>query len=232
MARSSDSPALLALPVGPDFARETRLRDRGARVVAGIDEAGRGPWAGPVSVAAVVLDPRRIPDGLDDSKRLKPAERERLAARILADHDVALVFATPARIDSMNIRAATLWAMAQAARALSCRPDHVLVDGRDVPPGLPCPGDAVVGGDHLSLSIAAASIVAKVVRDRHMTRQAECHPGYGFENHMGYGTPEHQMALAARGPCPIHRRSFAPIRLMLAPADDAAGLIEASLSML
>lgn len=232
MARSSDSPTLLTLPVCPDFARETRLRDRGARVVAGIDEAGRGPWAGPVSVAAVVLDPRRIPDGLDDSKRLKPAERERLAARIMADHDVALVFATPARIDSMNIRAATLWAMAQAARALSCRPDHVLVDGRDVPPGLPCPGDAVVGGDHLSLSIAAASIVAKVVRDRHMTRQAECLPGYGFENHMGYGTPEHQTALARLGPCPIHRRSFAPIRLMLAPTDDTTEVIEARLSML
>ncbi|MBP0649617.1 ribonuclease HII, partial [Mycobacterium tuberculosis] len=184
-----DSPALVALPAGPDFSREMRLKRRGARVVCGIDEAGRGPWAGPVSVAAVVLDVRRIPDGLDDSKRLKPAERERLAERILAEHDVALVFATPARIDALNIRGATLWAMAAAARALACRPDHALVDGRDVPPGLICPGDAVIGGDGLSLSIAAASIVAKVVRDRHMVRQAELYPGYGFENHMGYGTP-------------------------------------------
>ncbi|MBP0574006.1 ribonuclease HII, partial [Mycobacterium tuberculosis] len=103
------------------------------------------------------------------------------------EHDVALVFATPARIDALNIRGATLWAMAAAARALACRPDHALVDGRDVPPGLICPGDAVIGGDGLSLSIAAASIVAKVVRDRHMVRQAELYPGYGFENHMGYG---------------------------------------------
>lgn len=217
MARRSDSPSLLAAAAsGPDLSRETRLLHRGARVVAGIDEAGRGPWAGPVSVAAVVLDPTRIPDGLDDSKRLKAAARERLAEQLLAEHDVALVFATPARIDAMNIRAATLWAMAQATLALARQPDHVLVDGRDVPPGLPCPGDAVVGGDHLSLSIAAASIIAKVVRDRYMARQAECYPGYGFEKHMGYGTPLHQAALARLGPCPLHRRSFAPIRQMLA----------------
>lgn len=223
MRRPTDSPGLLALPPdAPDFSREKRALMRGARVVAGIDEAGRGPWAGPVAVAAVVLNPKRIPDGLDDSKRLKASERERLAEKILADHDVALVFATPARIDAMNIRAATLWAMAAAARALGCRPDHALIDGRDVPPGLPCPGEAVISGDHLSLSIAAAAIIAKTARDRHMTRQAECHPGYGFENHMGYGTPEHQAALARLGPCILHRRSFAPIRLMLAPQASTA----------
>jgi ribonuclease HII len=218
MVFAPDSLPLGPVADGPDFSRETRLMRRGARLVAGIDEVGRGPLAGPVTVAAVVLDPSRIPPGLDDSKRLRPGQREQLAERIFAEHDVAIVFATPARIDAMNIRGATLWAMAAAARALACRPEHALIDGRDVPPGLPCPGDAVIGGDHLSLSIAAASIVAKVARDRHMACQAECHPGYGFERHVGYGTPEHLAALARLGPCVLHRRSFAPIRALLAGA--------------
>jgi ribonuclease HII len=144
MVRRSDSRRPGAPAAGPDFSREARLIAAGAHVVAGVDEAGRGPLAGPVAVAAVVLDPARIPAGLDDSKALAPAVRDRLAAAILAEHHVAVVLATAARIDRMNIRAATLWAMARAVAALPVTVDHVLVDGRDVPPGLACPGDAVV----------------------------------------------------------------------------------------
>ncbi|HOV04098.1 MAG TPA: ribonuclease HII [Kaistiaceae bacterium] len=205
----------LLLPDKPDFSIEARLIAAGKDLIAGLDEAGRGPLAGPVVAAAVILDPDRIPDGLDDSKKLKPAIRERLFAEILASAHVAVASASPRRIEATDIRAASLEAMARAAAHLGARPDHALVDGRDVPPGLCCPGEALVKGDRRSASIAAASIVAKVVRDRLMVRLGSAFPGYGFERHMGYGTAAHIEALARLGPCPHHRRTFSPLREMV-----------------
>jgi ribonuclease HII len=197
-------------PEFPDLAIEARV-GRGAGVVCGVDEAGRGPWAGPVAVAAVILDPARPIEGLNDSKKLTGPQRERLYAEICRHSHVSVVFASSTRIDVMNIRAATLWAMREAVSALAVPPDHVLIDGRDVPPGLTCPGEAVIKGDARSQSIAAASIVAKVSRDRLMQRIGATFPGYGFERHMGYGVPEHAAALQRYGATPLHRRSFKPI---------------------
>ena len=217
MARAkSDSPPLIELPPpGPPTDRlEKRAKRRGARLVAGVDEAGRGPLAGPVVVAAVVFE-GRFPQGLDDSKRLPPAERERLYEKILAAATVSVVVASRARVDRMNILRASLWGMSRAVAGLSCRPDHVLVDGNMLPPGLPCPAEAVVGGDGLCVSIAAASIVAKVTRDRLMGCLGRAFPDYGFEQHMGYSTPGHFEALREHGPCVHHRRSFEPVRVAL-----------------
>jgi ribonuclease HII len=191
---------------------ERRARRRGAKLVAGVDEAGRGPLAGPVVTAAVVFDGRRFPGGLDDSKRLTGPERERLFDLILASGTVSIAVAGRARIDRMNILRASLWAMSRAVAGLSCRPDHLLVDGNMLPPDLACTAEAVIGGDALSVSIAAASIVAKVTRDRLMANVGRAFPGYGFERHMGYSTPEHFAALLEYGPCPYHRQSFAPVR--------------------
>lgn len=199
----------------PDDAHE-RAVGAPARRIAGVDEVGRGPLAGPVVAAAVVLDPTAIPEGLDDSKRLTERVRERLFDEICARHAVAVASASAARIDATDIRAATLDAMRRAVAGLAVAPDHVLVDGNDVPPGLPCPATAIVGGDGLSLSIAAASIVAKVLRDRLMRLAALEHPGYGFERHKGYGVPAHMEALAGLGASPIHRRSFAPVARAIA----------------
>jgi ribonuclease HII len=197
-------------PVRPSFARERAAMRRGVFPVAGCDEAGRGPLAGPVVAAAVILDPRRIPRGLDDSKKLTAAERETLYARIFAAAEVGVAFASPARIDRDNIRRASLWALARAVAALAVRPKLVFVDGIDrIDAGCDCV--PVVSGDALVLSIAAASIVAKVVRDRLMVQIGAAHPGYGFERHMGYAVPEHRRALAALGPTIHHRRSFAPV---------------------
>lgn len=195
---------------GPDFALEIEL---GAvrRRIAGVDEVGRGPIAGPVVCAAVVLDPTNIPIGLNDSKKLTEKVRERLFAEICAGHDVAIAVGSVARIDATDIRAATLDTMRRAVCGLAEHPAHVLVDGIDVPPGLPCPGTAVTGGDGRSVSIAAASIVAKVVRDRMMTLAGAEHPGWGFEKHKGYGTAVHMEALRRLGASPLHRRSFAPV---------------------
>ena len=203
-------------PAGPDPALDARVRARGGGVLAGIDEAGRGPWAGPVVTAAVILDPAAIPDGLDDSKALSEAARDRLFAAIIAQADVAISLGPVAEIDRAGIRRATLAAMARAAGSLVRRPTIALIDGLDVPPGLPCPGEALVKGDARSPSIAAASIVAKVCRDRLMTRLDAVIPGYGFARHKGYGTAAHQAALAQLGPCPAHRTSFRPVRELLA----------------
>ena len=183
---------------------------RGVWPVAGCDEAGRGPLAGPVVAAAVILDPKRVPRGLDDSKKLNAAMREKLYARICASAHVAVAFAPPARIDRDNILQASLWALARAVRALPVKPRLVFVDGIDRI-DVPCDCVAVVSGDALVLSVAAASIVAKVTRDRLMMRIGAAHPGYGFERHMGYSVPEHFRALAALGPTVHHRRSFAPV---------------------
>jgi ribonuclease HII len=181
----------------------------GARWVAGIDEVGRGPLAGPVAVAAVILDPRNLPKGVQDSKTLSAERREELSRSILDKAlGVAIAFASAREIDAFNIRGATLRAMARALGALALRPDFALIDGREVPDGLCCQARAVVGGDGLSLSIAAASIVAKVARDALMTRVHAHYPEYGFDSHVGYATRRHVAALERWGPSPLHRRSF------------------------
>jgi ribonuclease HII len=194
----------------PSFKRERALLKQGVWPVAGCDEAGRGPLAGPVVAAAVVLDPKRIPKGLDDSKRLTEAKREELFEEICATASFAVAFAAPARIDRDNILRASLWALARAVHALPDRPQHVLVDGRDKIEAA-CNCEAVIGGDGLVLSIAAASIIAKVTRDRLMCQLAQECPGYGFEAHKGYGVPEHLAALSRLGPSVHHRRFFAPV---------------------
>lgn len=194
----------------PSFRRERALLKRGVWPVAGCDEAGRGPLAGPVVAAAVILDPKRIPKGLDDSKRLTRERREALFEEICATSLVSVTFAPPSRIDRDNILRASLWALARAVHALSEMPKHVFVDGRDRL-DTPCDCEAVIGGDGIVVSIAAASIVAKVSRDRLMCRLALDHPGYGFEQHMGYGVPAHLEALDRLGPTIHHRRFFAPV---------------------
>ena len=180
--------------------------------MAGIDEAGRGPLAGPVSAAAVILDPAAVPPGIDDSKALTAAKREALFDAILGSAlAVGIGLAPAAEIDAVNIRQATFAAMRRAVRSLAIAPDHLLVDGRDLPPGLPCPARALVGGDALSLSIAAASIVAKVTRDRLMGRLDPVHPVYGFRVHKGYPTAAHREAILRHGPTPYHRLSFGSV---------------------
>jgi ribonuclease HII len=194
----------------PDLAFERKLLARGARFVAGVDEVGRGPLAGPVGAAAVILSPDAPPPpGIDDSKKLDEARREALFPLILESAlSVSIAFASAEEIDRYNIRGATLRAMTRAVAGLALKPDFVLVDGRDLPAPLPCPARAVVGGDGLSASIAAASIVAKVARDRLMARLDRHFPGYGFAAHAGYPTQAHRAALARLGPTPLHRRSF------------------------
>ncbi len=199
----------------PDFSFERAARKRGLAPVCGIDEAGRGPWAGPVVAAAVILDPNNIPEGIDDSKKLTAARREALFAAIGRSASVGIGIADVAMIDRDNILAATLWAMGQAARKLAIRPALALVDGNRAP-RLRCAAQTIVAGDRRSLSIAAASIVAKVTRDAMMAALDGEFPGYGFARHKGYGTELHREALARLGPSPQHRRSFAPVREMLA----------------
>jgi ribonuclease HII len=183
-----------------------------AAAVAGVDEAGRGPLAGPVVAAAVILDPARRWSGFDDSKRLDPETREALYARVLIEaRAFAWAVAGARAIDRQNIRRATLCAMTRAVTLLKIRPDLVLVDGLDVVPDLDCAQHAVIDGDARMLSIAAASVVAKVVRDRIMRCLDRVWPAYGFAQHKGYGTPEHLAALDAHGPCPIHRLSYRPV---------------------
>jgi ribonuclease HII len=206
--------------VRPTFNRERAAMKRGIWPVAGCDEAGRGPLAGPVVAAAVVLDPKRIPRGLNDSKKLTREEREALYDKICATAEVSVAFGSTARIDRDNILRASLWALARAVRALPVQPKLVFVDGRDkIDAGCDC--RAVISGDALVLSIAAASIVAKVTRDRLMMKLGIAHPGYGFERHMGYGVPEHLKALSQLGPTIHHRRSFAPIAQFYGEADIA-----------
>ncbi len=217
MSRKAEAAVRLPLaepPARPTFARERAAMRRGILPVAGCDEAGRGPLAGPVVAAAVILDPDRVPRGLNDSKQLAREDRERLYAKICATAQVAVAFAPPARIDCDNIRQASLWALARAVRALPVAPRLVFVDGLDRI-AADCECRAVVHGDALVASIAAASIVAKVTRDRLMMQLGAIHPGYGFERHMGYSVPEHFAALARLGPTVHHRRSFAPIATLL-----------------
>jgi ribonuclease HII len=215
MARTaSDSPSLFDLPYRPDFSLEERLMAKGLLLIAGTDEAGRGPLAGPVVAAAVILDPSHIPKGLDDSKRMtKPARQSAFDEIVATSRAIAFCSQCAQIIDQTDIRKASLEAMRRAVLALSIRADHVLVDGRDLPPGLPAPGTALIKGDQRSISIAAASIVAKVMRDRMMETASLENPEYGFSNHVGYGTKKHIEAIGKSGPVPrLHRFSFAPIR--------------------
>jgi ribonuclease HII len=224
---------VVRLPLGeddirPTFRRERAALKRGVWPVAGCDEAGRGPLAGPVVAAAVILDPKRVPRGLDDSKKLDPVTREKLYAKICASAEVAVALAPPARIDRDNILRASLWALARAVAALPIKPRLVFVDGRDRIDAA-CDCEAVISGDAIIASIAAASIVAKVTRDRLMIRLGLIYPGYGFEHHKGYSVPEHFAALARLGPTIHHRRSFAPVAAAygdVVTADMAAGDLE------
>jgi ribonuclease HII len=212
--RKTDSPLLFDLPLRPDFSFEMRICSAAGGLVAGVDEAGRGPLAGPVVAAAVVLDRNNFPEGLDDSKRLTAAAREQLLDRILdVARYVSVASVSADEIDRTDIRIASLEAMRRAIGALPILPMHVLADGRDIPHGLPCAATALVKGDQRSASIAAASIIAKVTRDRMMERAGAIYTGYGFEKHMGYGTALHRSLLASNGPIArLHRYSFAPIR--------------------
>ncbi len=193
----------------PSFVHERAHPDP----VCGVDEAGRGPLAGPVVAAAVVLDRRRVPRGLDDSKKLDAAAREAAYARIVRVAGWSIGVASVEEIDALNIYHATMLAMARAVDALGVEPQMVLVDGNALPRWRHA-ARAIVSGDALCRSIAAASIVAKVTRDRLMADHDAEHPGYGWCRNKGYGTPEHKAALQALGPTPLHRRSFAPVRQM------------------
>lgn len=222
--RSASTETLLPLdePALPTDFFERRARKRGAEWIAGVDEAGRGPLAGPVVVAAVMFEGRRFPRGLDDSKKLTLEERLRLYDKILASGFVGIAVASRARIDSMNILQASLWGMTKAVRALPRRADHVLVDGNMLPRGLPCPGEALVSGDSRSVSIAAASIVAKVTRDRMMVKLSRRYRRYAWDSNKGYGTREHAEAIKKHGVCTHHRRSFSPIERALRLLDAGA----------
>lgn len=223
MSRSAlpDSPFLFDETGGPDFSIELNARREGLWPVAGTDEAGRGPLAGPVVAAAVILDPDNIPEGLNDSKQLSVLRREELYEVILANAIVSVASSGASRIDRTDIRKASLDAMRRAVAGLSLKPACVLADGRDVPPGLVCAGKAVVKGDARSVSIAAASIVAKVTRDRMMARADLVFPAYGFAVHAGYATARHRKAITEDGPCALHRMSFRPLR-----KDEGAAVVE------
>lgn len=199
----------------PTFDLETRLIARGAARVAGLDEVGRGPLAGPVTAAAVILDPRRIPEGINDSKRITAKRRAALLPMILESAEVSVGHASVEEIDRLNILRAAHLAMERAVAGLARLPDHLLIDGTMIPRGVGCPSSAVTGGDGRCLSIAAASIVAKCARDAIMVDLAQQHPGYGWETNMGYGAPAHLAALKRHGPTPHHRRSFAPVHNIL-----------------
>lgn len=200
----------------PSYAFE-RAALRKGHLVCGIDEAGRGPWAGPVVAAAVIFDPRRIPKGLNDSKKLSEASREELYSEITAVAQVGTGIVSVQMIDNVNILQATFAAMCRAVANLATPPTLALVDGNRAP-DLPCAVRTIISGDAKSVSIAAASIIAKVTRDRMMVELDEVFPAYGFAAHKGYGTAAHAAALAEHGPCAAHRVSFSPIRSILSSA--------------
>lgn len=207
---SGDDAAMLA---SPETRTEATLR------IAGVDEAGRGPLAGPLVVAAVVFDPGRPRiNGLDDSKRLAPARREQLYTRIV-ERALAwqVVFVEVEEIDRINIFQATMAGMRRALQGVAHAAQLARIDGNHLPRDLPCPAEAWIGGDARERAIMAASILAKVSRDRHMRTLHETYPQYGFDRHKGYSCPQHFAALRAHGPCPEHRRSFAPVRQQMLP---------------
>ncbi len=199
----------------PDFSFEQEASKRGHTVVCGIDEAGRGPWAGPVVAAAVILDPGQIPDGLNDSKKLTHQKREALFSPICSTSQFGIGIVDAATIDEINILQATYLAMLRALAALKIPPQLALVDGNRAPK-FSCPAQTIIGGDGKSLSIAAASILAKVTRDRMMVELDQQFPHYGFAAHKGYGTAVHAAALARFGAIAAHRKSFKPVAAVLA----------------
>jgi ribonuclease HII len=215
MAKQRQSELFHNLPAGPDFSMELKI----GGLVCGVDEVGRGPLAGPVVAAAVILDPDNIPDGLNDSKKLSARKREQLYEEITASCCFSFGEASVEEIDEMNILRASLLAMQRAVAALPRKPDHALVDGNQMP-DLICPASCVIKGDGRSLSIAAASIIAKVRRDFFMKNLAEIHPEYGWERNAGYGTRQHMEALELVGASPFHRKSFAPIRDLMTQESD------------
>lgn len=198
----------------PSLRYETAAHKRGFRYVVGVDEVGRGPWAGPVVACAVRLH-GPAPEGLNDSKKLSGKRREALVPLLRQVADIGFGEASVAEIDAINIRQATHLAMRRAIADLPETPDYLLVDGHDMPPDLPCPGETIIGGDGISLSIAAASVLAKTRRDGGMVALAQQHPGYGWETNVGYGTEQHRKGLQSHGVTPHHRRSFKPIHNML-----------------
>lgn len=200
---------------GPDFSFEADLISGGAFRVAGVDEVGRGPLAGPVTAAAVVLDPTRIPDGLNDSKKLSEARRIALLERLMECAEVSVAHASVGEIDEINILRASHLAMERAVAGLTVPPDHCLIDGNLIPKGLGLPATAVVKGDGRSVSIAAASIAAKIARDAIMRDLAQQFPGYGWETNAGYPSKSHISALESLGVTPHHRKSFKPVHNIL-----------------
>lgn len=200
---------------GPDFETERAAFARGFTRVAGVDEVGRGPLAGPVTAAAVVLDPNHIPDGLNDSKALSKARRAAVLQHIIATADVSIAHASVEEIDALNILRASHLAMCRAIAGLPHAPDHVLIDGHMIPRNLTLSSECLIKGDARSLSIAAASIVAKQARDALMESLAQQYPGYGWERNAGYPTKCHKLALQNLGVTPFHRRSFKPIHNIL-----------------
>ena len=199
----------------PDLSFERLAQARGFLRVAGVDEAGRGPLCGPVVAAAVILDPNRIPDGINDSKKLSNRRREILFTQIMERAQVGVGQASAAEIDDLNILRASHLAMRRAIEALPVAPDHLLIDGNLVPRDLTVSAEALIKGDGRSLSIGAASIIAKVARDRIMVDLAQQHPGYGWDKNAGYPTKDHLAALKNLGVTPHHRRSFKPVHNIL-----------------
>lgn len=199
----------------PDFSFEQAAQARGFLQIAGVDEVGRGPLAGPVVAAAVILDPANIPAGLNDSKKLTAKKRDALYDELLAVADVSIAEATVAEIDTHNILRASHIAMVRAVAGLRKTADYALIDGNMVPRDLVIPSETIIKGDGRSLSIAAASVVAKVWRDRHMVALAQQHPHYGWENNAGYPTAQHKLGLEQFGVSEHHRRSFKPIHNIL-----------------
>lgn len=205
---------MLNLPLQPNFSYESDLQNQGFFHIAGVDEVGRGPLAGPVVTAAVILDKDHIPDGLNDSKKLSLLQRERLYNEILQNALAISISSLCAHtIDQSNIRKATLEAMRRCLTGLAVPVHYALIDGRDIPSELPCPATALIKGDQRSVSIAAASIIAKVTRDRMMEHAGQVYKGYGLEKHVGYATLAHRVALDKYGPIVgLHRYSFAPLK--------------------
>jgi len=211
VARPAESGFVLPMAAKPDFSVESTLHAQGFARIAGVDEVGRGPLCGPVTAAAVMLDPTRIPHGLADSKQLTAARRSQLAVEILATAECCVAHASVAEIDALNILQASHLAMIRALAGLKIAPDFALIDGNRMPRNLPVAGQTIIKGDALSLSIAAASIIAKVARDALMVDLAQQHPGYGWEKNAGYPTKDHLAALQNLGVTPHHRRSFRPV---------------------
>ncbi len=203
------------IPANPDFSFEQAAYDRGFSRVVGVDEVGRGPIAGPVTAAAVILDPQNIPDGLNDSKKLSPKKRLALLEQVLATAEVSVAHASVEEVDDLNIYHASHLAMVRAVQGLSVPPDFALIDGNKIPKDLTIPAEAIVKGDARSVSIAAASIAAKISRDGIMESLAQQFPGYGWEQNAGYPSPAHKRALLELGVTPYHRRSFKPVHNIL-----------------